>query len=339
MDRRRFVTSMAATGLAGPAGILRAQSTGGALPRIGVLSFGSVPSGVQPEYLRGGRLDPDPSAGFRDGLRQLGYFAGRNVSLEYRYADGRPDRLARQVADLVQMKVDLILAGGPVALQAARMATSTIPIVVIGGSDPVREGWAQTLARPGGNVTGFTVTFPELGPKQLEILGQAVPGMTRVAVVLAPAELEKDLLNLEESARALGLQLQVLEIGGPQDLETAFVRARQGRAQGLYAVGTNTMVSNRSRLAELSISHRLPAICELTLLAEAGLLMSYGADLDALHRRAATYVDRILRGASAGDLPVERPSVLELVINRRTARALGITLPQSVLLRADRLIE
>jgi len=329
MDRRRLVTSIAAASLAGRPAILRAQATGAALPRIGVLSFGTAPSG----------LDPDPSAGFRDGMRELGYSAGSNLLLEYRYADGRPDRLARQVEDLVQLKVDVIVAGGPVALQAARIATSTIPIVVIGGSDPVREGWAQSLARPGGNVTGFTVTFPELGSKQLEILGQALLGLARVAVILAPAELPKGGPSLEESAGALGLQLQMLEVGGPEDFEAAFTRARQGRAQGLYAVATNTIVSNRSRLAELSINSRLPAISELTLLAEAGFLMSYGADLDALGRRAATYAARILRGTRAGDLPVERPSVLELVINRRTARLLGITLPQSVLLRANRLIE
>lgn len=329
MDRRRLVASIAAASVTGRGGILRAQTTRAALPRIGVLSFGAAPSG----------LDPDPSAGFRDGLRELGYSAGRNVSLEYRYAEGRPDRLARQVAEFVQLKVDLILAGGPAALQVARKATSTIPIVVIGGSDPVGEGWAQSLARPGGNVTGFTVTFPELGPKQLEILSQAVPGLARVAIVLAPTELANGGPGLEESARALALQLQMLEVGGPEDFEAAFTRAMQGRAQGLYAVATNTIVSNRSRLAELSVNSRLPAISELTLLAEAGFLMGYGADLDALGRRAATYADKILRGTRAGDLPIERPSVLELVINRRTARLLGITLPQSVLLRANRLIE
>ena len=327
MNRRRLVISIAAASLAGRAAMLRAQPTSAAMPRIGVLSFGTAPSGAS----------PDPSAGFRQGLRELGYAEGRNLVLEYRYADGRSDRLATLAAELVLLKVDVILAGGPATLQAARKATSSIPIVALGGSDPVGEGWAQSLARPGGNVTGLTVTFPELGPKRLEILGQAVPGLARVAVLLAPAELEGS--GLEAGARALGLQVQLLEVSGPDDFEAAFKRATQGRAQGLYAISTNTIVTYRSRLAELSVSYRLPSVSDFPLLADAGFLMSYGADLDALARRAATYVDKILKGARPGDLPIERPTEFELVINLKTARALGITLPHAVLLRANRLIE
>jgi len=333
MNRRRLVISIAAANLGGGAAMLRAQPISAAMPRIGVLSFGTAPSGA----------NPDPSAGFRQGLRELGYAEGRNLVLEYRYADGRSDRLATLAAELIQLKVDVILAGGPATLQAARNATSAIPIVALGGSDPVGEGWAQSLARPGGNVTGLTVTFPELGPKRLEILSQAVPGLARVVILLAPAELGLNgpsMKSMEEAgARALGLQAQLLEVSGPGDFEAAFKRAAQGRAQGLYAISTNTIVTYRSRLAELSVSYRLPSVSGFPLLAEAGFLMSYGADLDALGRRAATYVDKILKGARPGDLPIERPTEFELVINLKTARSLGITLPQAVLLRANRVIE
>ncbi len=211
-----------------------------------------------------------------------------------------------------------------------------MPIVSIGGSDPVREGWAKTLSRPGGNVTGLTVTFPELAPKQLELLKQAVPGLARVAVLMAPAELNWP--GMDADARALGLQLLTLEVQGPEDFDTAFKNATASGAQGLYAIATNTIVANRSRIAELAVVHRLPSISELTLLADAGFLMAYGADLNALGRRAAGYVDKILRGASPGDLPIERPTDFELVINRKTAVLLGVRLPQSVELRANRVI-
>ena len=305
----------------------RAQPAGAAMPRIGVLSFGTAPSGAV----------PDPNTGFRQRLRELGLVDGRNVMIEYRYADGRPDRLAALAAELVQLKVQVIVAGGPAPLQAARHATSTIAIVAIAGQDPVAEGWAQSLARPGGNVTGLTVTFPELGPKKLELLQQAVPGLARVAVLLAPAEAGQ--LNLEAGARALGLQLQMLEVSAPDDFDATFKRATEARAQGLYAIETNTIVTQRSRLAELALSARLPSVTGFSLLAEAGFLMSYGADLDALGRRAATYVDKILKGARPGDLAIERPTEFELVINRKTADALGITLPNSLLVRANRVIQ
>jgi len=327
MKRRRLLGSIAAAGLAGRLTTLRAQPAGARMPRIGMLSFGPAPVGA----------DPDPSAGFRQGLRELGYSDGRNLVVDYRYADGRPDTLAVLAADLVRLKVDVIVTGGPAPLASARKATNTIPIVSIGGADPVGEGWAQSLARPGGNITGLTVTFPELGPKRLELLKQAMPGLARVAVLLAPAELRSSGPDLD--ARALGLQLQVLEVSGPDDFEAAFKRAAQERAQALYAIATNMIVSHRSRLAALSISARLPSITEFPLLAEAGFLISYGADLDALGRRAATYVDKILKGARPGDLPIERPTVFELVINLRTAKAIGTTLPPAVLARANRLIE
>ena len=299
-------------------------------PRIGVLNFGSAPGGP----------NPDPGAGLRDGLRELGLVEGRNLTIEWRYAEGRPERLAAMAAELVQAKVVLIVAGGPAPVRAARAATTTIPIVAIGSADPVVEGWAQSLARPGGNITGLTVTFPELGPKLLEILKESRPGLARVAVLRAPAEVPKgsDAVMLA-GARALGLELQWLDVGDAADFEPAFGRARQGRAQGLYAIATNLIVTHRKRLAELAQRERLPSISEFSLMAEAGFLLSYGADLDALTRRAATYVDKILKGARPGDLPIEQPTTFELVVNLAAARAMGFTLPAATVQRAHRVIE
>ncbi|MDM0109775.1 ABC transporter substrate-binding protein [Variovorax sp. J22R24] len=325
---RRLVVSVAMAHLAAGPGIPRAQPVGrAAMPKIGILSFGQPRSGV----------DPDPIAGFVQGMRNLGYADGRNMVLDYRYAEGQPDRLAASVAALVELNVDVILAGGPLPLQFARKATRTIPIVAISGSDPVREGWAQTLARPGGNVTGVQVTFLELAAKQLEILQTAVPELERVAVLVAPAELNEP--GVEAGARALGLELTTLEVKGPADFERAFKAAASRRAQGLYAIATNTIVAHRTRLAELAITHRLPSISELTLLANAGFLLSYGANLEALGVRAASYVDKILKGERPGDLAIELPAVFELVINRKTARALGMALPPSLWMRATRVIE
>lgn len=324
---RRIVVSIAMAHIATYASALRAQPARATMPRVGVLSFRSPPTGV----------DPDPIAGFLRGMRDLGYVDGRNIVLDYRYADGRPDRLATLVTELVQSKVDVILAGGPVPLQFARKATSTIPIVAISGSDPVREGWAKTLARPGGNVTGVQVTFLELAAKQLEILKTAVPELERVAVLLAPAELSDP--SVEAGARALGLQLIMLEVRTPDDFERAFKVAAESRAQGLYAIATNSIVAHRTKLAELAVTHRLPSISELTLLANAGFLLSYGADLDALGLRAATYVDKVLKGERPGDMAIELPALFELVVNRKTARALGMTMPQAILMRATRVVE
>ena len=326
MDRRDWMFTLAGL-VAAPLNTSAQQP----MPRIGVLSFGSPPGGA----------NPDPNTGFRDGLRELGYVEGRNLVIEWRYADGRPERLAALAAELVQRKVALILAGGPASMHAARAATATIPIVAVGGSDPVGEGWAQSLARPGGNMTGLTVTFPELGPKKLEILKQAIPGLVHVAVMYAPAEFNMKAYQdvLAAGARALGLELQLLEVSDPVDFEPAFARALQGRAQGLDALATNLIVTHRRRLADLAQRQRLPSITEFSLMAQAGFLLSYGADLNALGRRAATYVDKILKGAHPGELPIERPTHFELVVNLGAARAMGITLPKAFVLRADRVIE
>ncbi len=319
---------VAAAGLSGATLRVLAQA---ALPSIGVLVFGSAPGGPQ----------PDPVvAGLEAGLRETGLVDGRNVAIEWRYAEGQSARLPALAAELAQSKVAVIVALGPAPMHAARAATSTIPIVAIGSSDPVGERWAQSLARPGGNTTGLTVTFPELGQKQLEMLKEARPGLARVAVLLAPGEIRQDSLAATQAgARVLGLELQWIEVNAATDFEPAFERARQGRAQGLYAIATNLIVTHRRRLAELAQHHRLPSISEFAPMAQAGFLLSYGADLDALGRRSVTYIDKILKGAKPGDLPIERPTRFELVVNLGAARAMGITLPGSMLQRADRVIE
>jgi putative tryptophan/tyrosine transport system substrate-binding protein len=239
------------------------------------------------------------------------------------------------------LDVAVIVAGGPAPLAAARRATATIPIVAVSGADPVAEGWAQSLARPGGNVTGLTVTFPELGGKRLELLREAVPRLARVALLYAPADLpnpQAQLAATDAMARQLGLQLQAVEIGGAGDLEAAFERIRAARSQALLAYATNIVATHRDRLAALAGAARLPSVSDFALLMQAGFLMSYGADLDDLIRRAASYVAKILGGMRPGELAIERPSKFALGINLKTAAAIGLAIPQSLLLRADEVV-
>ncbi len=301
------------------------------LPRVGMLYFGNAPP------------DPssDPERGPSQGLRDLGYVEGQNILIERRYAEGRADRLEALAAELVRLNPAVIVARGPGPREAARRATRSIPIVAV-GSDPVREGWARSLAHPGGNVTGMTVTFPELGPKRLEILKLALPSLTRVAVLFNPLELSDVQAVVQETqaaAQRLGLQAQMIEVRSPQDFEAAMAAARAQHAQALHVVATNTFVSYRVQLARLAIAAGLPSISDFPLLAQAGLLMTYGADLDDLGRRMIVYMDKILKGARPADLPIERPVKLQLSINLGTAKALGIKLPQSLLLRADEVLE
>jgi len=327
MDRRLWVIGTAGL-VAGP---LTVSAQPPAWPRIGVLLFGSAPGGA----------DPDPGTELREGLLELGYAEGKNIQIEWRYADARADRMTALAADLVQKKVTLIVAGGPTSIQAARAATDTIPIVAVGGTDPTgRQGWAQSLARPGGNTTGLTVEFPELGPKKLELLKLAVPGLTRTAVVAEPVAFTgNSRIVMVEGASALGLQLLWLEVNSPEDFEPAFKGASGAHAQAVYLPATNLVVEHRRQLAALARGNRLPSISNFPFMAEAGFLMSYGADLKAVMRRSATYVAKILDGARAGELPIERPSKFELVINLGVARQLGITLPTAALQRADRVIQ
>jgi len=298
--------------------------------RIGFLSFFPAPTSA----------NPDPNeAGFRQGLREGGYVEGQNVVIERRYADGNAALLAASAEELVRLKVDAILAGGQPAREAARRATATIPIVTLSGSDPVREGWAKTLARPGGNVTGLTFTFPELAAKRLELLKQAVPTLTHVAVIIDPVEVvdAPDVLReTEAGARRLGLKMQVLQIHGRKDLEEAFARARRGNAQALVAMA---MWPHRGEVAELAARSRFAVMGEESHEVQAGFLIAYGADLDDLVRRSALQMARILKGARAGELPIERPTKFRLSVNLKTAKALGITIPQALLARADEVIE
>ena len=301
-----------------------------ALPRIGVLDFGKAPADMTQRGYKG----------FLAGLRDLGYVEGTNLAIEWRYGEGRPDRLRMLAMELEQLNVAMIVAGGPPVITATRAAAQRTPILAVGGADPVGEGWAKSLARPGGNLTGLTVTFPELGAKRLEILKEAVPTMARAAVLFAPAELDAEIEKdaMHQGARSIGLELQWLEVRTPADIEPAFARAAQGRAQGLCALATNLIAANGRRIAELAQHQRLPTIGDFAFLARAGFLMTYGADLDALFRRSATYVDKILKGARPGDLPIERPSQMELVLNLTVAKAIGIKLPEDLVQRADHLI-
>jgi len=296
-----------------------------------------------------GWLSTSPPMGlgeaFRQGLRDLGYVEGRNVVIEYRFAEGKLERLPALAAELVALKVDVIVAaaGTPPAL-AAKQATRTVPIVFIAVGDPVTSGLVTSLARPGGNVTGLSGLSPELVGKRLELLTQAVPGVSRVAVLWQPGELgertEKDMMKgVEVAARALGVRLQVVEVRRPDDFDRAFSDMTRARAGALTLLGSNMFFNERRRLVDLAANKRLPAVYLSREYVDAGGLMSYGSDLADLFRRAATYVDKILKGAKPGDLPVEQPTKFELVINLKTAKALGLTIPPSLLGRADHVVE
>jgi len=300
-------------------------------PRVGVL------------YMGGPLSSEDSSIGFGRGMRELGYVAGQNVVLDYRYAEGRPEQLATLAAQLVAAHVDVILAAGPGPLAAAQQATTTIPIVTVAGSDPVRQGWAKTLARPGGMVTGLSVTMPELEQKRLEIMKLLLPGVSRIVVIVAPLELGDggDDISSETvvAAKGMGLKLQRFPLRSAGDLDGLAGALRQGRAEAVFTVETNFVVANRKRIAEIAAQAGIPVIGEFTLFGADEVLMAYGADINDLLRRAATHVDRILKGARPGDLPIERPTKLQLTVNRKVARELGIPIPRSIVLRADRIVE
>jgi len=281
---------------------------------------------------------------FRQGLRDLGYVEGRNVVIEYRFAEGKRERLPALAAELVALKVDVIVAPSTPAALAAKQATKTIPIVFAGVPDPVTSGLVTSLARPGGNVTGLSFLAPELVGKRLELLALAVPGVTRVAFLWQPGAVgertEKDMLKgAEVAARALGVRLQFLEARGPEDFDRAFSDMTRARAGALTVWTTAMLVNERRRLVDLAAKNRLPALYTWREFVDAGGLMSYGANVADSFRRVATYVDKILKGAKPSDLPVEQPTKFELIINLKTAKALGLTIPQSVLGRADEVIQ
>jgi putative ABC transport system substrate-binding protein len=300
------------------------------VPRIGFLAVGS----------REGRAFL--IEGFLQGLREHGYVEGQNIVIEYRFSEDRNDRLPALAAELVAMKVRLILASGTPASFAAKQATSTIPIVMGGiAADPVETGLVASLARPGGNITGMSMMTSQLGGKRLELLKRTVPALARVAVFWNPPNPAYGpiLKELEAAAQTLRLKLQRLEVRVPGDFERAFEAATRQRAGALIAPG-DPLVTNRPRMvADLALKYRLPTIMDIKEFVEAGGLLSLGLDLVDSYRRAATHVDKILKGANPADLPMEQPTKFDLFINLKTARLLGLTIPQSVLLQASQVIQ
>jgi putative tryptophan/tyrosine transport system substrate-binding protein len=282
------------------------------------------------------------SEGVRLALRELGYIEGQNI--EYRYMEGKRDRYPELVAELVRLKVDIILvSGGVPPVRAAKNATKTIPIVMLGaGLDPVKAGLVESLARPGGNVTGITNLSSELGGKRLELLKEAVPKVARVAVLYDPAS-PSAVLEVKEvlpvAARALGLTLRSYEVRAAEDFEKVFAALNKERPDGLYATSGPLVRDNVTRIIGFALKSRLPSIYPNRLAVDAGGLMYYGADVAESYRRVAYYVDRILKGTKPADLPVEQPMKFELVINLKTAKQIGITIPQALLYRADKVVK
>jgi putative ABC transport system substrate-binding protein len=284
---------------------------------------------------------PDRNEAFRQGLRELGYIEGKNIVIEWRYTEGERDRHPALTAELVRLKVDIIVAGSPTATVFLKEATSTIPIVMGYHTDPVGTGLVASLARPGGNITGLSVLAPELGGKRLELLKEIVPRLSRV-IVLGSSTLPGNAQTLRETelaAGTLGVKLQFVDVVSPKDIEAAFRRAITARADALLAQGSGLLNRHRTQVAELAAKNRLPAMYYAAEFVEAGGLMFYGVDFADLYRRAASYVDKILKGAKPADLPVEQPTKFELVINLKTAKQIGLTIPQNVLARADRIIK
>jgi putative ABC transport system substrate-binding protein len=281
---------------------------------------------------------------FRQGLRDFGYVEGRNVVIEYRDAEGKFERLPALAAELVALKVDVIVASGTLAALAAKHATSSIPIVFPTVGDPVTDGLVISLARPGGNVTGLSNLTPELVGKCLELLKEAIPGVSQVAILWQPTgfveRTRKDVRKgAEVAGRALGMRLQFVEARGPEDFDRAFSDIARPRASAVIVVTTAMFVQERRRLVDLAAKVRLPAVYGSRESVDAGGLISYGPNLADSFRRAATYVDKILKGAKPADLPVEQPTKFELVINLKTAKALGLTIPPALLARADHVVE
>jgi putative ABC transport system substrate-binding protein len=328
VNRRTFLSTMGAGIFTAPL-VAEAQDPAKVV-RIGWLGLASP----GPQVLR--IVDA-----FKQGLRQLGYVEGQNVAFEYRWAHGRSERLPDLAAELVLLKVDIIAVANTLGVLAAKQATRTIPIIFL-GADPDALGLGSSLARPGGNITGVTlVAGPEIGGKYLQLLKEAVPESSRVAVLVRPENSSHALVlkEIEAAARSLKVQLQPVRARTPDDLDTAFSAMARLRVDALIVLADPIFFLHRERLATLAAKNRLPAMYGLTEHAEAGGLMAYSANFAEVARRAATYVDKILKGAKPGDLPIERPQTFELVINLKTAKTLGITIPQPVLLRADQIIE
>ena len=326
MERRRFVG--AAVVLVSSASLVVHGQQRERVRRIGFLSNAANPTqgGVQLEALV-------------LGLSKLGWIEGQNIAIERRWSDGYSDRLPHLVAELVQEKVEVIFLSGPQAMAAARKATSTVPIVFVLLTDPVASGFVRSLARPGGNMTGVASQYEELITKQLQLLKEAIPNLSRVAF-LRHSEASPGVLNSAESAaRSLGLTTRTFTVSREQEFEGAFKAARGERVGGVLVLPSPILGAQRARLIEAAARYQMPAFYELRIYVQDGGLMCYGPRFDDLYGRAASYVDRILKGANPGDLAIERPARFELVINVKTAAALGLVIPQSLLARADELIQ
>jgi len=326
ISRRTFLAAMTGSLLAAPRAAVGQTEK---IRRIGLLSPFSAAEAT-----------PWHQA-FRQGLRDLGWVEGKNISIEVRYADGRTDRLPGMAAELVRLNVDVVVTSVTPDALAAKNATRTIPIVMASPGDPVTAGLVVSLARPGGNITGLSQMAPELVGKRLELLKEIVPKLSRVAVLWSPGERSSTLgwNQLQGPAKKLGVQLRSLEVRSVDNLEGTFDDATRARAGALAILTGPIFVTNQRRIAEFALKNRLPSIFHLTEYVDAGGLVAYGPDRSDLFRRAAGYVDKILKGAKPADLPVEQPTKFELVINLKTAKALGLTIPQSLLLRADQVIE
>jgi putative tryptophan/tyrosine transport system substrate-binding protein len=327
MRRREFITLVASTAASWPLGGHAQQAK--RIFKIGLMESGAPSSG------------PHLLAAFQRGLRELGYIEGQDIFIERRYAEGRPERLPQLAEELVRFGVDVIFAIGPPPTLAAAKATSTIPIVFVGGGDLVELGLIKSYARPGGNVTGLTLVAVELAAKRIQLLKEAAPTAMRIAIPWNPDN-PINKLELNEATTAastLGLTLLPIEIRTPEDIESAFGAMTRDGVDAVLLLSSPLTFPNRARLAELALMARLPMLVPLREYVEAGFLLSYGPSYAEHCRQAATYVDQILKGAKPGDLPVQLPKTLQLVINLKTAKALGLTVPPTLLARADEVIE
>lgn len=326
MDRRRFLLISVAGALAAPLAAEAQQA--GKVYRIGFLW--DSPAAF-----------PDAIEAFRQGLRDLGYVEGRNTVIEYRWAEGKPERMRELAEELVRLKVDVIMAPSSVYTGAAKRATSTIPIVFLSHADPLGSGHVRSLARPGGNTTGLTIMMTETNVKGLELFKEAIPGLSRVAVIWDPAtpSHKPGLKAVQSAGPSLGLRIQSVPVGSATEYERAFSAMVREHADGVLVLSTPMFIAGAQPLADLALAHKLPSLFGPKHHVVAGGLMSYSPSRSALWRRGAVFVDKILKGARPDDLPVERATTFELVVNSRTAKALGLTIPASLLARADQVLE
>ena len=326
-NRRKLIVALGAGALATPLTIF-AQSREGKVWRVGFLAFRGRPDS----------LETDPFGGFTRGMREFGYIEGKNLEIEWRYAESKSERLPGLVAELLQRKVDVIVAAGTPVIHVVRKATTTIPIVMTTADDPVGAGFVQSLARPGGNITGLTILAKELDPKRLEMLLSMVPKLSRVAVLVNPSN-RANIKNLETAGQKLGVKVLVANARTPQEIDSAFSLMHQQNVGALIVLLDPLFQQQKAQIAELAAKNRLPSMTADPIYVEAGCLMSYGSSLIYTFSRVATYVDKILKGAKPGELPVEQPTTFDMVVNLKTAKTLGIKIPNSVLVQATRVID